>query len=404
LAAFEYVALDPNGHHKKGVMEGDAPRQIRQKLREIHLIPLEIKVVEKSQPKRRMTLLTRQSLTSLELALFTRQLATLLNAGMQVEEALITVAEQAEKTHVKKIIVAVHARVLEGHSLANALAAFPQTFLPLYCATIAAGEQTGHLDKVLMRLADYTEQQLAMKQKIQQGLIYPSVMLFIALLIVSFLMIYVVPRIVGIFSDMGQDLPVLTKMLLAISYFIQHYGIGLLIISVIGSWLIRKFLQRPGNRFRYQQWLLHLPFLKGMIKIINTAQFARTFGILTTAGVSVLEAMRIAADVVMNLPIRKKIQEAALRVREGVPIHRALQQTGYFTPMSIHLIASGETSGQLDTMLEKMALYQEQEVVRTIEVGLALFEPLLIVIMGGIVLFIVLAILLPIFSLNQIVT
>jgi general secretion pathway protein F len=404
VAAFEYLAIDQKGQRRKGVLEGDAPRQIRQKLRESGLIPIEVTLIaqinkHKITPKQFFT-----SISSDELTLITRQLATLLSAGLQVEEALASVLEQAEKSSVKKVLASVHARVVEGSSLAESLASYPKIFPPIYRATVAAGEQTGHLDAVMNRLADYTEQQYFVRQKTQQALIYPIVMLFISFAIVSFLLVYVVPKIVGVFTSTGQELPLATKILLNISYFLQHYGlllIGLLIVLII---IIQYFLKRPHIRFVYELSLLKIPVLGKLLKIRDTARFAHTLGILNAAGVPILEALQISADVVSRLPIRAKIQQATLHIKEGDSINHALKQSGYFTPMAVQLIASGESTGRLETMLERCAHYQEQEVTRATEVALALFEPFLILVMGGIVLFIVLAILLPIFSISLIVS
>lgn len=404
MAAFEYLAIDQKGQRHKGVIEGDAPRQVRQKLRESGLIPIEVTLITQTN-KHKIT--RKQFFTSIsadELTLITRQLATLLSAGLQVEEALASVLEQAEKSTVKKVLASVHARVVEGSSLAESLAVYPKIFPPIYRATVAAGEQTGHLDAVMNRLADYTEQQYFVRQKTQQALIYPIIMLLISFSIVSFLLVYVVPKIVSVFASTGQELPLATKILLSISYFLQHYGLVLLVLLIIFISIVRYFLRKPHIRYVYELFLLKIPVLGKMLKIRDTARFAHTLGILNAAGVSILESLQIAADVVSRLPIRAKIQEATLHIKEGDSISHALKQTGYFTPMAIQLIASGESTGRLEAMLERCAHYQEQEVTRATEVALALFEPLLILVMGGVVLFIVLAILLPIFSLSLIVS
>ncbi len=404
MAAFEYHAIDQKGQRHKGVLEGDAPRQIRQKLRERGLIPIEVTLITQTNKHK---ISHKQIFTSIDvgdLTLITRQLSTLLSAGLQVEEALASVLEQAEKSAVKKVLASVHAKVVEGSSLAEAFATFPRVFPPIYRATVAAGEQTGHLDTVMNRLADYTEQQYFVKQKTRQALIYPIIMLLISFSIVAFLLVYVVPKIVNVFANTGQELPLATKILLSISYFVQHYGLVLIALIIILTIIIQLILRKPHIRFAYELVLLKLPVLGNMLKIRDTARFSHTLGILSAAGVPILEAFQISADVVSRLPIRAKIQLATLHIKEGDSIHHALKQTGYFTPMSVHLIASGEASGRLEMMLERSAHYQEQEVTRTTEIALALFEPLLILVMGGVVLFIVLAILLPIFSLSTIVS
>jgi len=411
MGAFEYIALDASGRRQKGIMQGDAPRAVRQKLRETGLIPVEVTEIaeseimgETSSWKDRLSYFFRRRLSSADLTLFTRQLATLVSSSMPIEEAIRAVAEQTEKNNVKKIISAVHAKILEGHSLAVSLGSFPDMFSALYRASVAAGEQTGHLDQVLLRLADYTEKRQQIQQKVQQALIYPVIMLLVAFSIIAFLLSYVVPKITGIFKDSGQDLPTATQILLQINSFVSHYGGWLLLGIVILVVLFNRSLRYPRMKSAWHRFLLKIPVIGKMIRLSNTAQFARTLGTLSAAGVSVLEAMRIAVDVVSNLSIREAIQTAAQRVREGTPMHYALKQTKFFSPMSVHLVASGENSGQLEAMLLRMADYQDQEITAAIEIGLTLFEPMLILSMGGIILFIVLAVLLPIFSLNQLVS
>jgi general secretion pathway protein F len=411
MGAFEYVALDAAGRRQKGIMQSDAPRAVRQKLRESGLIPIEVTEIAEGERKGgasswtdKLDYFFRRRLSSADLTLFTRQLATLVSSSMPIEEAIRAVTEQTEKNHVKKVISAVHARVLEGHSLAVALGSFPDMFSPLYRASVAAGEQTGHLDQVLNRLADYTEKRQYIQQKVQQALIYPVIMLLVAFSIIAFLLTYVVPKITGIFKDSGEALPLATQILLKINDFILHHGFLLIFIIVVLLIGFQRALRYPRMKFAWQRFLLRLPVLGKMIRLNNTAQFARTLGTLSAAGVPVLEAMRIAVDVVNNLSIRESIHIAAQRVREGTAMHYALKQTGYFSPMSVHLVASGENSGQLEAMLLRMADYQDQEITRAIEIGLSLFEPLLILVMGAIILFIVLAVLLPIFSLNQLIS
>lgn len=403
MPAFEYTAVDAQGQRKKGVIEGDTARQVRQQLRSQGLFPLEINPATETLATKAFGFSRGKRITVAELALITRQLATLLSAGMPLEEVLLTVAEQAEKTLLKSMMMAIRAKVMEGLPLAVALGNFPRAFSPVFCASVAAGEQTGYLDTVLTRLADYTEQQQHMQQKIQQALIYPSIMMLVSMAIVGFLLTYVVPRITGVFIESGQALPILTQILIGGSEFLKNNGVYLVIFMAILIGWFRHLLQNPTHRLRWHAFLLKIPLIRHLAKTINTARFARTFGILTGAGTPVLEAMRVSTQVIMNLPLQAAVQEAAHRVREGVSIHHALKQTAYFSPISIHLIASGEASGQLETMLERVANHQDLEVARWVETGLALFEPVLILTMGTVVLFIVLAILLPIFSLNQLI-
>jgi len=344
----------------------------------------------------------QRGMSSKELSLFTRQFATLLSAGLPIEESLMAVGEQTEKQHVKAIILSVRGKVLEGHALASALKEHPEAFPALFAATVAAGEKTGHLDKVLMRLADYTEQQYTTRQKLKTALIYPTMIVFVAIGIVGFLLAYVVPKMVKVYSNLKQGLPTLTKVLIGISHFVQHYSIYLLLMMAVGVYFwLRALKMSPALRKKTHLFILRLPLIGNAVRIANTARFARTLSILSAAGVPFLEAMQISAKLVTSIPIRESIEKAVHRVREGVAIHLALKQANYFTPMSIHMIASGEASGQLENMLERIAKTQEDDVIRLIDVSLALFEPAVILLMGGIVLFIVLAVLLPIFQLNE---
>lgn len=402
MPAFTFAALNQHGAQTKGVLEGDNDRHIRSLLRDRGLIPLEVSLVASNQkPARRFSLRFQKRLTTDDLALVTRQLATLLGAGLPVEQALQAVAEQTEKAPVKNILVAVRSRVLEGHSLAMALAQFPNAFPELYRATVAAGEQTGHLDIILNRLAEYAESQQSIRQKLQQALIYPSIMIGVSIAIVSFLLVYVVPRIINVFSDTGQTLPESTQILIGICHLLQHYGLYLLLIILGLFYCAKRLLHKQSIRFKWHKLLLRLPILGNAMRTVNTARYARTLGILSAAGIPILECMRIASTLVTCLPIKKACIQAAAKVSEGGHIAGALRQTGYFAPMMLHLIASGEQTGQLEAMLTHAADNQDDAVKRLITTSLTLLEPLIILIMGAIVLFIVLAILLPIFALDQ---
>ncbi len=403
MGAFEYQALDAGGRERRGVMEGDTARQIRQQLRDKGWTPLAVDAVEQREARRKGGFSLRRGINATELALITRQLATLVQSGMPVESALATVAEQTEKMRLKKIVLAVRAKVLEGHTLADALKEFPHVFPELYRSTVAAGEHSGHLEAVLGRLADYTESRQALSQKMGLALIYPSLMIIVAVLVVVVLLAYVVPQVVGVFDNIGQELPVLTRGLIAVSDFLSAWGLALIAVITLGIVVFNLLLRREGFRAAWHRWLLHVPLVGRLVRGLNSARFARTFSILSASGVPVLDGMRIAAEVVSNLPMRKAVEEAARRVREGSPINRALQQSGYFPPMVIHLIASGEASGNLDEMLDRAATSQERELETAVSALMGILEPALILVMGVVVLVIVLAILLPIFDMNQLV-
>jgi general secretion pathway protein F len=402
MGAFEYTALDARGRERNGVLEGDAARQIRQQLREQGLTPLSVQEVQQREAKSQKTLFVR-NISATDLALITRQWATLVRSGLPVEESLRTVAQQAEKPRLKSMMMAVRSRVMEGHSMAVALGDFPHVFSDLYRATIEAGEQSGHLDVVLERLADYTEGRQQLSQKMSQAMIYPVMLTVIAIGAVGFLLTYVVPKIVQVFEGIGQELPALTQGLISTSEFFQENWLLLLIgivVLVSGFMYLLRFEQ---FKTRYHLFLLRMPMVSRLVRGLNAARFARTLSIVAASGVPILDGLRIAAQVVTNLPMRKAVEEAASKVREGSAIHKALDASRYFPPMTVHLIASGEASGNIEEMLERAAESQEREMQALTEGLLGIFEPVLILAMGGVVLVIVLAILLPIFDMNQLV-
>lgn len=406
MPAYHYIAINLNGQEQKGVIEAESEKHARQLLRDKSFIPIKVNPTqEKKDASKTPTLsglMKQRGINSKDTALITRQLAVLLAAGLPVEEALAAVGEQTEKPRVKGLILSVRSKVVEGHALASAMREHPEAFPALYSATIAAGEKTGHLDKVLQRLADYTEQQWQMRQKLKTALIYPSMIVLVAIGIVGFLLEYVVPKMIAVYGHLNQALPVMTEVLISISKFVERYGLYTILIIIVGIFLWRRALKRSlALREKSHQWLLRLPLIGYAVKTSDTARFARTLSILSAAGVPIVEAMNISAQLITNLPIRKAVEEAVHRIREGANIHLALKQTGYFTPMSIHMIASGEASGELESMLERVAKNQEDDITRLIDVALALFEPAIILLMGAIVLFIVLAVLLPIFNLNE---
>ena len=407
MAAFEYIVLDAKGREQKGVTEGETAKHVRQLLRGKGLMPVSITeaaIKDKQQASEKKSLFTLQrGISATELALFTRQLATLLNASLPLEESLAAVAQQTESPRIKSMVFAIRAKVLEGHTLANGLAEFPKAFPELYVATVAAGEETGYLDDILERLADYTENRQLMRQKVSMALLYPAILTMMAILVVVGLMTYVVPQVVSVFDNINQELPGLTTGMIATSDFLRGYGIYLLIILIAGVTLFKTWLKNENNRFRYHQLLLKTPLVGKLSRSMNTARFARTLSILSSSGVPVLEALRIAAQVVSNLPMRNAVLSAADKVREGSNISVSLEQSGLFPPMTIRLIASGESSGQMENMLERAAVQQERELETMISAILGIFEPVLILVMGVVVLIIVLAILLPIFELNQLV-
>ncbi len=414
MAAFDYIALDAKGKEKKGVAEGDTARQVRQILRDQGLTTLEISESNKSASKKQnkgdnknssshTPQFLQRGISSTELALLTRQLATLIQAALPLDETLAAVGNQTEKQRIKSMLFAIRSRVLEGHSLAVGLADYPKVFPELYRATVDAGEQSGHLDTVLERLADYTESRQEIQGKVRQALIYPAFLSLFAIAIVVFMMTSIVPQVVSVFEDTGQELPGLTLSLIAMSDFFVSYGFYILIFVIAAFVGFQMLLTRPAFVMKYHMFLFRLPIIQRLVRGLNAALFTRTFSILTGSGVTVLEAMTISAKVVANLPMRAAVLEATNRVREGTGIKNALEKSKLFPPMTLQLIASGEASGKLEEMLERASVQLEREQVTLIAYIVGILEPVIILTMGIMVLLIVLGILLPIFDLNSLV-
>ena len=407
MPAFEYKALDTKGKQQKGVMEADTARHARGLLREQRLMPLEIiPVVEKETRANKSSgkAFFQRGISVAELALLTRQVATLVAAGLPVEEALKAVGQQSEKDRLASMIMAVRSRVVEGYSLADSMAEFPHIFDDLYRAMVASGEKSGHLEVVLNRLADYTERRQQLKSKMTQAMIYPVVLTVVAISVIAILLAAVVPEVVGQFEHMGQELPWTTLLLIASSDFIRDYGIIVLGAGIGLFALFKRMLTKPVYRMKYDKTLLVLPVIGRVSKGLNTARFARTLSILTASAVPLLDAMRIASEVLVNVRVKAAVEDATARVREGTSLGVALTNTKLFPPMMLYMITSGEKSGQLEQMLERAADNQDREFESNVNIALGVFEPLLVVSMAAVVLFIVLAILQPILELNNMVS
>ncbi|MEK6805655.1 MAG: type II secretion system inner membrane protein GspF [Pseudomonadota bacterium] len=404
MPAYEFVALNAKGKQEKGLIEGDSPRGVRSQLRDRGLSPLEVhEVADRRGSGRPVSIFDRGGISSTELSLFTRQLATLARSGLPLDEALTAVSQQSESRRVQRVTLGVRAAVTEGSSLARALAQFPGVFPPMFRATIEAGEQSGKLDGVLERLADYVEKRQAMQSKIMLAAFYPAILTLVAIGVVSLLLTYVVPKVVDVFADLKAELPPLTRGLIAISDFLNQYGIALLVALAVGGFFFARAMRSDTFARGVHRWQLGLPLIGRLTRGANTGRFTRTLGILFGSGVPILDAMRIGTQVVSNLPMRDAIEVAAQRVREGAAVSKALGESKLFPPITLHLMASGESSGRLDEMLDRAADNQEREVETLIAALMGVFEPLLILTMGGVVLMIVLAILLPIFDLNTLV-
>jgi general secretion pathway protein F len=400
VPAFAYQALDASGKTQRGVLQGDTARAVRQSLRERGLSPIDVKPVDEARSRSPLGV---RGLSATQLALFTRQLATLLRAGLPIDEALSALAEQGEDDRSRALVAALRARVLEGAGLAAAFAEYPESFPEIYRASVAAGEQSGRLDTVLERLADYAESRDALRQKVLTALAYPVLLALVAIAVVTGLLVYVVPQIVGVFSNLKQALPWPTTFLIALSEGVKNWGwiVAVVVVALIVG--ARLALRRDAVRAAWHRVLLRLPLVGRLTRASNTARAARTLALLSASAVPLLDALGIAAQVVPNLPMREAMRRAAHRVREGGAFSRALGDSGYFPPVALRLIASGERSGQLERMLDEAANHQAKELDRWLAVLTAVLGPAVILLVGAMVLFIVLAILLPIFNLNQMV-
>ncbi len=395
MGAFEYQALSGD-KPTRGVLQADTARAARAQLRERGLIPLEIQEVEKD---------TSSQLSigggGRDRALLLRQLATLLKAGLTLEEVLSVLTEQTESSRQRRQLGAIRSRVMEGQSLSAAMAEHPGLFPRLYTASIAAGEHAGQLEGVLARLADYAEQREETARSVGLALIYPALLALISVAVVWGLIGLVVPRITGVFEQVGQELPMLTRSLLALSGFLSEQGLWLalglvaLLIGGLAAW------RHAGTRQHIDRILLRLPIIGRLVRARQTASFTRTLAILTSSAVPLVEALRVAATVVMNRGVQSDIERAATQVREGVSLTRALDQSTWLPPMARRLIGGGEKSGELAPMLEHAADIQERELQSATTVVLAILQPMLILAVGLMVLYIVLAIMLPILSMSQ---
>ncbi len=402
MAAFEYQAVDGDGKTQKGLIEADTARQARQQLRGMSLMPLAIdEVTSRVQTGAKRN--RRDKLNVATLSLITRQLATLISAGQPVESAYHAVSRQTPKSAAKHVLLAVRARVLEGYPLSEALREFPRIFDSMYCASVHAGEQSGLLDVVMERLADYMEARQDLQRRTGQALIYPILLSVVAFALVAALLTFVVPKIVQVFEGFDQELPLMTQWLIALSDFFKAYGAELIVGIVLAVAVYLQLIKLPGFRRARDRFFLRLPYISYLVKLSNTARFTRTMSILVSSGVTALDSMHISTEVINNEPIRAAVLKAADRVREGENISEALERTGYFSPLVLQLVQNGEASGKLGDMLERSARAEENEFAGVTALFIGLFEPAMILLMGVIVLFIVVAILVPIFDMNELV-
>jgi general secretion pathway protein F len=404
MPAFRFEAIDQAGKSQKGVLDADSARAARSQLRTQGLTPLVVEAAgTRTRGERKQRLSLGKRLSQREQAILTRQIASLLTAGLPLGETLSVLTEQSERDYVRELMAAIRGEVLGGHSFANALAEHPRDFPEIYRALVAAGEHTGKLGLVLSRLADYIEQRNALKQKIVLAFTYPAIVTLIAFGIVTFLLSYVVPQVVNVFASTKQTLPFLTIAMMALSGFVRNWWWAGLIGVALLSWFIKNLLARPGPRMAFDRWLLTAPLLGKLVRGYNTVRFASTLAILTAAGVPILRALQAAGETLSNRAMSANVDDAIIRVREGTSLSRALGNTRTFPPVLVHLIRSGEATGDVTTMLDRASEGESRELERRTMFLTSLLEPLLILAMGGIVLVIVLAVMLPIIELNNLV-
>ena len=400
MEAFEYQALDAAGHTVKGVVQAETARQARAQLRAQGLLP---STVDKVHARARARQLWARGISASELSLVTRQMATLLESGLTMEQTLNALIEETAAPLAREVLTGVRSEVTAGLSLSRALASYEKSFPDFYQALVHGGEESGALPTVLQRLADFLDAREVLKQKTSLALIYPALVTLVAVMIVTGLLIYVVPQVVQVFQQSRQSLPWLTRGLIALSDFLRMAWPYLLVIGIAAVAATRAALRRDAVRLRWHTLQLRLPLLGALTRSVNTSRFAGTLAILVGGGVPLLTALATGARVMTNSVMKNAAELAIERVREGASLARALGTTRAFPPLLVHLVASGEVSGRLAAMLERAAHLETQSLERRLAVFLTLLEPALILLMGGIVLLIVLAILLPIIEINQLV-
>jgi general secretion pathway protein F len=405
VPAFRYEAVDAIGVTKKGVVTADSPRSARADLRGQNLTPITVELIanQVGADAKKGRAFFSDRLSTVELALFTRQLSSLLEAGLPLEQAFSALLEQAERVYMRDLIASIRSEILAGSALSDALKQHPFDFADIYVGLVSSGEQIGQLAKVLSRLADYIERRNALVQKVKLAFTYPAIVTVVAFAIVIFLLTYVVPQIVSVFANTKQKLPMLTIIMLAISDFVRAYGwIVAIVVSMI-VYICRRALKNPAIKMRWHTWLLDAPLYGKFERSLNTARFSSTLSITTGSGVPILKALQTSRETLSNVAMRQQVEDATASVREGVSLARALSAHKHFPPMLVHMIRAGEVTGELPAMLERASSAQEQDLERRALTIAGLLEPLLILAMGVVVLLIVLAVLMPIIEINQLV-
>ena len=403
MPAYTYEALDAQGQTRRGVLEADTARAARSQLRAQSLVPLKVDAMQ--QPSQGLNTVIWQSrvFSGSALATWTRQLAGLVGAGLPLERALSALAQEAETPRQRDVVSALRTEVNAGAPFAKALGQHPREFSAIYIAVIGAGEQSGHLDLVLERLADDLHTQQALRGKLLAAGLYPAIVSLVALVIVLFLLAYVVPQVAQVFTNSQRTLPFLTSAMLALSEAVQNYWLFGLVLIVAGFLAARQALKQPALRLRFDAAWLTLPLLGRLARGYNAARFASTLAMLAMAGVPILKALQAAADTLSNAALRHDAQDALVLVREGAPLASALAQHPRFPRLLVMFSRLGEQTGTLPTMLQRAAQQLSDDVQRRALQLATVLEPLLIVLMGGMVMLIVLSVMLPIIQLNNLI-
>ena len=406
MPLFEYVALDASGRQVKGTLDAENARAARQRLRGQKVFPTQLKEsseASKATTKDVRTFLVSNRVTLKDLSVATRQLATLVGAGLPLVSSLLALSEQTENTMLRRILIDVKEEVEEGATFAKALGKYPKAFPNLYVNMVASGEASGTLDTVLDNVADYLEGQVELRRKIFSALTYPVLMLFLCTAVIVGLLVFVIPRIVEIFLKQGATLPLPTRIVIALSDFVIAYwyiALAILAVTIIG---LRGYYRKPTGRARIDGLLLKLPLYGSLFTKISTARVSRTLSTLLSSGVGLLQALDITKNITVNVHMVKALDDAKTGVQEGKSLARELTKSGVFPVMLSHMIAVGEKSGELENMLGKAGRAYENEVNSTLGRLTSLLEPIMMIIVGGIVLGIVVSVLLPMADLIDII-
>ncbi len=412
MAAFSYTAINTKGKTVKGVIEGDSERQVRSQLRGQQLKPLTVATTREPKATGKkgagkggfsLAKLFKPSLNTKERALVTRQLASLLQSGLPLDESLNTAAKQSTKDSTRSILLSIRSRVLEGHSLAQAFSEHPKSFDTMYRSMVRAGESSGYLGQVLEQLAEYIERNQHTANKLQMAMIYPMVLLVVSASVVGILMVFVVPDLVQMFEQSERTLPLITRILIGASFVLSNYGLFILLSIVALVIAFKQLIKHPERKRAWHRFVLKVPIVKDVILLADSSRFAGTLSLLVESGVPLLQALRIATQVLGNTELQHACSDVSRTVQEGGSMHKALKQAGWFPPLLVQMTASGEANGTLDKQLKHCATNQERELEMKLTTTMGIFEPAIVVIMGGSIGLIMMAILLPIFELNQMV-